>query len=127
MSYFIRVPFPIQQKNLMTGESTDKPMTFQQFVCYPLLMSKQFCAGYKAQRSAAAIQEAVEKVKPGEWLKLADSDYDLLKEACDTPKGLRADGEQGYPSGAFLQTVPFQRAIMDATSEQPADYPEDVK
>lgn len=117
--YYVQIPEPAIQKNLVTGDVLEKALTFHAFVYGTLLFDSRFTANWKAIRAGENIVKAIESAKPGQWVELQDSDYDLLKEVADQPKGLRPDREVGYPSGVYIQAAPLIRAIMSATADKP--------
>lgn len=78
--------------------------------------------GFAGACKAAAIIAAVENLNAGDMLVLDDDDWKVLKEAVETPRVQAPDGrvvDVGFDGIAGPQLVPFGRAILDATLEDP--------
>jgi hypothetical protein len=78
--------------------------------------------GFSGSCKAAAIIAAVEPLKPGDVLALDQDDWEVLKEAVETPRVQVPDGrvvDAGFDGVAGPQIVPFGRAILDAKTEDP--------
>lgn len=126
MFKYIRKADPIMQRNPITKEVIENAPSIglKELWDGTLTHDKRVSVNYKSIRSAHNISDAFEKPlkgKDSEWYRLADNDYDLLKQVAEEPNGLRADKEPGYPGGVFTQIFPILASIMEAVSEEPED------
>lgn len=78
--------------------------------------------GFAGSCQAAAIIAAVDPLKPGDVLVLDQDDWEILKEAIETPKVQMGDGRvvvAGFDGVAGPQITAFGRAVRDAPTEDP--------
>lgn len=121
MARYITNPETIDQKNLTTGESLNRPLTFKDFVVNTLLTDVRFIQNFKTLRSAHNILDAINKGEGKAWTLIEDADYDMLREVAEEPHYRGADGKdvKGYPGSGFIQAYPLIAAIMEATAKEP--------
>lgn len=131
MDYYIKDVGPITEKNPATSEIIkDKdgkpvpPLTLKSLWGNTLIHDVRVKASAKSLRSAFNISDAIDNPVKG-YHKLADTDYDFLKEIVDEPR-FQGPGDKeikGYPSGAFVLAFPIIKSILDART----DVPEELK
>jgi len=118
MAKFITFPVDITVKNPLSKEEAGGKTTFREFVVACLLTDKRFSTGWKAIKSAIAISDAVEACEPGKVMQLHDQDWEVLRDAAQTPSG---DSYAGPLNAVgLMQLRPFFEAILNASDKAPS-------
>ena len=128
MAKYIQVPESVRFRNLITRSEADaEEFSFWRFVQGECLSDTRFGANWKAGRSASQIADAFFEKKPGDWVELETSDYDLLKAAAEEPQRYDMATRQavkGYNPMLLQQVGPYIAAIQAGDTNKKPDKDE---
>jgi hypothetical protein len=121
---FIQVPKAVQIKDLVTRVPTGEVYEFFNWLVTIPLMDLRFSMDWKTNRAACTISDAFFGKKEGTWVRVSDSDYDILKAAAEEPQRYDQNLKntvKGYASPALFQHVmPFIKTVQDAVDTDPS-------
>ena len=108
---YIKNPGPVTLKDLKTGkEIKGAEWTLHSFLVNVVLPDPAMGKGFKADLARFTVEAAARDEK--KWLEVEDEHWEMLKESVEKPTG-------EMDNRARMQLLPFQRAIVDAPSEDP--------
>ena len=113
---YVKIPEPIQIKNLNTGEpirvdGNDTPWRMYRYLVDVILPDPKMGKGYKTDRIRSTVREAFKDAKPGEYIAIEDGHHELVSSVIEEP-------DANIPPVVTMQLFPFQQAWMEASSEK---------
>lgn len=106
MAKYIMIPQDIMLRNLVTGDSLNRALSFYEFVQGTLLVDKRFGKSIRELQAAMRIGLAVRGVEAGRVVMLESQDWELLRDVAREPEG-------GYQPGVGVQILTFLTTIID--------------
>lgn len=129
-SRWIKVPTSIKLRDMVSRKESGEIYPFFAWLQGVPLMDARFSVDWKTNRSAMIIADAFFDKKPGTWVRLSLSDYELLKEAVEEPTFIHVATRaivKGYANPAIFQQIgPYIEAVQSAEDEMPKEAVEQL-
>jgi len=114
---YVKIPEPIQLKNLTTGEplkvdGDDSPWQMYRYLVDLVLPDPAMGRGYKVDRIRSTVRGAFDGAEPGGYVAIEDEHYDTIRAVIENP-------ESEIPPIVTMQLFAFQQAFVDASRENP--------